>query len=267
MASDDGDARGRRPETPRVVLVHGFTQSGASWRPVAAALSEGCEVVAPDLPGHGTSPPAAGDLFTAARQLADACGRATYVGYSMGGRVCLHLALAAPHLVERLVLVSATAGIEDVEEREARRAADAELADRIEKGGNEALAAFVEEWLAGPLFSDLDEQTADRGARLVNTATGLAGSLRLHGTGSQQPLWERLGSLEMPVVVVAGERDTKFVDLGARLVSAIGANARFVPVPGAGHAACFEQPEGFARLLEAFLEVPVVVTPASYRQD
>ena len=245
-----------RPERPRVVLAHGFTQSGASWRPVAAALSKDYEVVAPDLPGHGASPPATGDLSTAARQLADACGRATYVGYSMGGRICLHLALFMPQHVERLVLVSATAGIEDVDEREARRAADEQLAERIEEGGNEGVAGFIEEWLAGPLFADLDAKAADRASRLSNTATGLAGSLRHHGTGSQEPLWEQLGALEMPVLVVAGGRDAKFVDLGDRLAAAIGPNARFVAVEGAGHAVCFEQPERFALLLEAFLEAP-----------
>ncbi len=235
---------------PAVVLVHGFTQSAASWSRVAGVLSaSGLEVLMPDLPGHGASPPADGDLWAAAEQLGRSCGRAVYVGYSLGGRVCLHLALGRPDLVAGLVLVSTTAGIEDADERDERRACDAALADRIEEGGDDGLPGFLDEWLAQPLFAALGESAADRPARLLNSAGGLAGSLRAHGTGTQLPLWERVHELEMPVTVVAGSEDAKFADLGARLAMAVGANASFVLVPGAGHAAPFEQPEAFARLV------------------
>lgn len=232
--------------------MHGFTQSHASWAPVAEELPAG-ELLLVDLPGHGESPPAQGDLTTAARQLGESCGRASYVGYSLGGRVCLHLALARPDLVERLVLVSTTAGIEDGDARAARQASDEALAARIAAGGDEGLAAFLDEWLAGPLFERLDEKAAGREARLVNSAAGLAGSLRHHGTGTQLPLWERLGELSMPLLVVAGGEDPRFVDAARRIAAAAGPQALFAVVPGAGHAVCFEQPAAFARLLADFL--------------
>lgn len=238
---------------PRVALVHGFTQSGASWASVAAELSAGHEVLLPDLPGHGGSPAATGDLGTAAVQLAAACGRATYVGYSLGGRVCLRLALDRPEFVDRLVLVSTTAGIEDLDAREERMEQDAALAERIEAAGEAGLSAFIDEWLAGPLFAHLPEAAADRPARLVNSAARLAGSLRAHGTGTQLPLWERLSELAMPTVVVAGADDRKFVDLGERLAGAAGTGSLFVLAPGAGHAVPFEQPEAFARLVADFV--------------
>lgn len=242
----------------RVVLVHGFTQSASSWEPVVASIraagGEDLEIVTWTLPGHGGASTlgAACDLPAAAAALGEACGKAMYVGYSMGGRLALQLALDRPELVSRLLLVSATAGIEDLEERAARRLSDEALARRIEAGGDAGLPAFLDEWLAGPLFSDLGDAGAGRAARLVNSASGLASALRALGTGAQLPSWERLGELAVPVLVLAGERDEKFVALGQRLASASGGHGRFVLVPGAGHAACFEQPESFSRLLVAF---------------
>lgn len=256
MALEETESRplacGRVGAGPAVALVHGFTQTGASWARVAERLAGEFEVLTPDLPGHGASPPATGDLYEAARSLGRTCGEAVYVGYSFGGRVCLHLALARPDLVRALVLVSTTAGIDDLDERAARRHADDALAARIEERGDEGLDAFLDEWLAGPLFAHLDEKAADRAARRANRAAGLAGSLRAHGTGAQLPLWERLGEIEVPVLVLAGSEDAKFCDLGRRLAAAVGSGATFVLVPGAGHALAFEEPEGFAQVVADF---------------
>ena len=116
-------------------------------------------------------------------------GRATYVGYSMGGRLALHLAVAQPDLVERLVLVSSTAGIDDEATRDRRRADDERRADELERDG---VDAFLERWLAQPLFANLPADKAQLADRLENTAAGFASSLRLAGTGAQQSLWPQL---------------------------------------------------------------------------
>ncbi|HUZ21006.1 MAG TPA: alpha/beta fold hydrolase [Acidimicrobiales bacterium] len=248
---DGGLAADRAGSGARVVLVHGFTQSARSWRVVAGELEAAHEVVTVDLPGHGGSAHcAARDLDQAARLLGEAGGRATYVGYSMGGRVCLLLALAEPELVEGLVLVGATPGIVDGAERAARRASDEALAGRIEALG---LEGFLDEWLAGPLFAHLTPAQADREARLVNTAAGLAAALRALGTGRQEPCWERLGELAMPVLAVAGEDDAKFAALAERMARAIGPNARAALLAGAGHAVAFERPGAFVGELRRFL--------------
>jgi 2-succinyl-6-hydroxy-2,4-cyclohexadiene-1-carboxylate synthase len=239
---------------PRIVLLHGFTQSSRSWQPLEAVLGTGHELVMPDLPGHGQSPPATGDLAEAAALVAESCGAGSYVGYSFGGRVALHLALARPELVERLVLVGTTAGIEDLYEREERKQADDDLADRLEGVGDEGVAGFLDDWLAGPLFAHLTQEQADLESRLVNSASGLASALRRLGTGTQLPVWEEVGTLEMPVLVVAGQDDAKFVDAGQRLASAIGPNAVFVIAPNCGHAVPFEQPAAFATMTRAFVE-------------
>ena len=203
-----------------------------------------------DAPGHGRSSDLAADLPTGAALLGQVGGKAAYVGYSMGGRLALHLALARPDLVGGLVLIGATAGIEDAAERATRRAADDTLAAELERDG---LDVFLERWLAQPLFASLPTEAADLEDRRRNTAAGLASSLRLAGTGTQAPLWDRLDALTMPVLVLAGERDEKFAAIGRRMADAIGASATFAVVPGAGHACHLEQPDEFLRVLRGWL--------------
>jgi 2-succinyl-6-hydroxy-2,4-cyclohexadiene-1-carboxylate synthase len=237
----------------RVILVHGFTQSSRSWASIAENLEVDHQVVVPDLPGHGSSPLASGDLGHAADQVAESCGQGTYVGYSLGGRVCLHVALRRPILVERLLLVGTTAGLEDLKERSQRQAEDDASARRLLEGGDAGLPAFLDDWLSGPLFAHLNEREADLPSRLVNRAEGLASSLTHHGLGTQLPLWAQARAIDMPVIVAAGERDAKFSALGERLAAAIGANALFLLVHGSGHAVPFEQPEAFSELVRSFV--------------
>jgi 2-succinyl-6-hydroxy-2,4-cyclohexadiene-1-carboxylate synthase len=244
----------------RLVLLHGFTQTARSWAPVTRALDDRYEVVGVDAPGHGASGDVRADLVHGAQLVAQVGRRGTYVGYSMGGRLALHVALNHGALVDRLVLVSATGGIDDATERAARRAADHELADSIERDGVET---FLDRWLAQPMFASLPADETSRADRLRNSAAGLASSLRLAGTGTQQPLWSRLGELTMPVLVLAGEHDAKFRAAGERLASTIGANATYVVIGDAGHAAHLEQPERFVELLTNWLSA----TEASSRRN
>jgi 2-succinyl-6-hydroxy-2,4-cyclohexadiene-1-carboxylate synthase len=227
---------------PLVVALHGFTQTANSWRTIAAKLASSNELIALDMPGHGDSAEVRTDLTGTADLIARQAGRGTYVGYSMGGRVGLHLALAHPQFVERLVLIGATGGIDDDTERDERRRADEALADSIERDG---VPAFLDRWLAQPLFARLPANAADRADRERNTAAGLASSLRLIGTGTQAPLWHRLHNLTMPVLVVAGQHDQKFTELGQRLVDCIGSHATLAIIDGAGHAVHLEQPDAF----------------------
>jgi 2-succinyl-6-hydroxy-2,4-cyclohexadiene-1-carboxylate synthase len=228
-----------------VILVHGFTQTGASWAPVAPSLSAaGFDVHTPDVP-------VAPDLGAAATTLGRKCGAGTWMGYSMGGRIALHVALRSPPLVRALVLVGATAGIEDPVDRAARREHDEGQARMVERLG---VGPFLDRWLAQPLFADLDPAVSGREARLTNSPATLAAHLRDLGTGTQEPLWSRLGELQMPVLVVAGQRDAKFVALGERLVEHIGGNASLELVRDAGHACHLERPDAFVATVLPFLE-------------
>ncbi len=229
----------------RLVLVHGFTQTARSWDDVRALLGNGLESIALDAPGHGSAPLTA-TLWAAAEQLVASGGAGTYVGYSMGARLVLHAALAFPESVERLVLLGATPGIRDGRERASRRAGDDELAESILRDG---VPAFVDRWLAGPLFAGLPPQASQREERLRNTPDGLTGSLRTCGTGTQDDLWPRLNELRMPVLVMAGALDTKFATIAEEMAGRIGANATLGLIPAAGHAAHLEQPHDFVRRL------------------
>lgn len=236
---------------PRLVLVHGFAQTQACWGPVASDLARDHEVVRVDAPGHGGSAGVRADLAATAELLAEVGGPATYVGYSMGGRMALHVALSRPEVVQGLVLIGATAGIDDPVERAARQVADDALAVAIETDGVEA---FLDRWLALPLFAGLDETTRFRAERATNAPEGLAASLRLAGTGAQEPLWDRLGSIAAPTLVLAGEHDEKFAALGRRLADGIGPNATFATVPGAGHSAHLEAPDAFLGIVRPCLD-------------
>jgi 2-succinyl-6-hydroxy-2,4-cyclohexadiene-1-carboxylate synthase len=246
-----------------LLLLHGFTGSGALWAPHAAALAERFRVIAPDLLGHGDSdappdparhamPRTIGDLAA----LLDALGvaRCALLGYSLGGRVALALAAEHPQRVTALILEGASPGIADAEDRAARRAADAHLARRLEDDG---LAAFVDAWMAQPLFATqaalpAAARTAARAARLRNSVVGLAACLRGLGTGSQPSYWQRLHELTMPVLLLAGERDAKFRALAGAMAERI-PTATLRIVPGAGHTTHLENPAAFQQLVRAFL--------------
>lgn len=235
---------------PPIVLVHGFTQTRRCWGPAAEELALDHEVIRVDAPGHGRSSDVRAGLLDGGRLLAAQGGHATYLGYSMGARFCLHVALTDPALVAGLVLIGGTAGIEDPDERAARRAQDLRTADRIT---SEGLEAFLDWWLAQPLFAGLSADAAFGAERLENTPDGLRSSLEQAGTGAQDPAWRQLGGLDMPVLVIAGERDSKFATLGERMAREIGSNATLALVPGAGHAAHLEQPVAFLAALRPWL--------------
>jgi 2-succinyl-6-hydroxy-2,4-cyclohexadiene-1-carboxylate synthase len=247
-------------DSPRLVLVHGFTQTLAAWGPVAERLATRREVVRVDLPGHGRSGKVRVGFAEAAALVGEAGGAGVYCGYSLGGRLCLRLALDRPDLVSGLVLVGASPGIADPGARAERRAADEALAGRVERDG---VAAFLDRWLAGPLFATLPAEAAGRADRLANTAEGLAYALRRLGSGAQEPLWHRLGGLRPPALLVAGDRDAKFAAVAGQMAAAIGRQARVALVKGAGHAVPLERPAELAALVEEFLDATVPGRPAT----
>jgi len=262
-ATDGADVRtvlhaGRTGAGPALVLAHGFTQTHRLWGGLDTLLADARAVTAVDLPGHGGSSGVRTDLAAGAALLGDAGGRADYLGYSMGARYCLHLALDRPDLVRRLVLVSGTAGIDDADERAARRRADEALAERLDPVGGgvpeDTVAEFVHRWVANPLFGDVPASANAVAERCTNTAAGLASSLRTSGTGTQTPLWERLSGLTVPVLVVTGARDAKFTALGRRLVAALGGPATQVVVDDADHAPHLQHPDEVAAAVRSFLD-------------
>lgn len=218
-----------------------------------AELAERYRPIAPDIRGHGEA--AARVPVSLEAVIADVAAvaphRFTLAGYSMGGRLALHAALALPERVERLVLIGASPGIEDSGERRARVEADERLALAIEASTIEAVA---ERWATStPVLAGQPEDVreAARRDRLRNTPAGLARALRGLGTGALPPLWGRLHELTGPVALVVGERDTKFRQIAASMASHMPAPAVDIHiVAGVGHAVHLEAPAQVARILE-----------------
>lgn len=236
----------------RLVLLHGFTQAASAMDDLASRirdLTADIEPVCVDLAGHGSRSDEALDLVTGADALAETHGPAIWLGYSLGGRQALHLAVHRPEVVLGLVLISSTAGIDDDVERQRRREDDERLAARIESIG---LDAFLDEWLAGPLFADFADPPDVAAARRSNTPAGLAMSLRLAGTGAQESLWGSLPQITVPALVLTGERDTKFTEIGRRLVEGI-SGAVGATVANAGHSLHLERPDRAASLITDWL--------------
>ena len=235
-----------------VVLVHGFTQSAATWNDIAARISDTSHVVLVDLPGHGENSDSTASLPEAGELVLKAGGHGAYVGYSLGSRVLLHAALQHPEQISKLVLCGVNPGIVDIAERAQRQNDDDVLASHIEDIGVER---FITEWLATPLFARLTATNDDRASRTVNTASGLANSLRTMGIGTQADLWHELKKLTMPVLIITGADDKKFTEIGARMTDIIGSHATHVIVPNCGHSVPLEQPTIFAELVRAFIAV------------
>jgi 2-succinyl-6-hydroxy-2,4-cyclohexadiene-1-carboxylate synthase len=245
-----------------VTLLHGFTQSARSWREVVSLMPDGWKWILPDLRGHGATSVRLGaphtmDACTAdLEMLWDSLGiaRTHLVGYSMGGRLALHVAAARPERILSLLTIGAHAGL-DEEAREGRRQGDEALAQRIETDG---LEAFVNYWSSLPLFEGLERRGPSflaqvRAARMDNHVAGLAESLRGMGAGAMRPVWHELNRVKVPSTFVAGRLDHGYAASARRLAASV-PNGRVVLVQRAGHTVHQERPEAFSRLLLAHLD-------------
>ena len=247
------------PNHPTLCFLHGFMGQGGDWASVVSALDREAFSLTIDLPGHGASLYGPDHLYCmegATQALADVLDdagvdRCTLVGSSMGGRVALYFALFHPDRVHRLVLESASPGIDGVEARAERRALDARRAERI-RGD---LDAFLRDWYRQPLFAslarhDLIEEMVGR--RRTNDSEELARALRGLSPGRQPSLWPHLGDLSVPTLVLTGALDDKYADITAEAAARM-PGARRVLVPEAGHNVHAERPQAFLSRLVHFL--------------
>jgi 2-succinyl-6-hydroxy-2,4-cyclohexadiene-1-carboxylate synthase len=252
---------------PVLVLLHGFADDSRTWEPLHEAVGDGRRLLAIDLLGHGGSDAPPPERHAVEQQATDIawligglCDQAVDVlGYSFGARVALWLAALSPTTVRRLVLESPSPGIPDAAARTARVAADERWVRLLETGD---LAAFHETWEAQPIFASRAELSAEgreaiRARHLAASPRGLAASLRGAGQGVMTPLHERLPSIEVPTLVVAGALDPVGSDRARDVARCLPAG-RLALIPDAGHAPHLERPEAFAGLVtEALSHVPI----------
>jgi 2-succinyl-6-hydroxy-2,4-cyclohexadiene-1-carboxylate synthase len=237
--------------------LHGFTGSPDNW----AFLGDSpTHFSAPALLGHAgaidtdsvTTFEGEVDRLT---QLAPPGDGLHVVGYSLGARLALGMAIRHPERVERLTLISGHPGLANEDERRARRLADSAWVELLLSRGVEA---FVDAWEAQPLWatqagvSDAARRRR-RATRLSHEARGLARSLRVTGLGDMPSYWGKLAQLGMPVSVLAGELDIKFSQIARSLVDALRYPTLEI-VPGSGHDLLLERPEVVARVIRGGFE-------------
>jgi len=246
---------------PVLLLVHGFAGSSHTWDAVLPLLEPHFQLVLLDLPGHGTA------AFQPDISLLELCEAVSKIlvhgipeprfvcGYSMGGRIALHVALHWPNAMNKLAVIGASPGIESIEERAARHQSDQALAAQIRANGIEW---FENYWSNLPLFAtqkELPPEVQDwlKRERLGNRPEGLAVALENWGTGMQEWLLPRLAEIHCPTLLISGARDEKFCNLSRQIAEVIPAS-RHVEIPASGHAAHIEQPEAVAHELISFFQ-------------
>ena len=229
----------------RVRLVPGFTHTARSWEAVERALPRDWDIQTIEVP-DGL------DFVATADTIAHRGGRGVWVGYSMGARLCARLALDNPALVDALALVSGSPGIRSAAEREARVAEDERRAQDLERDG---VDVFLERWLDQRLFESLPREAAMLDERKRgSTVRRLSHQLRALGQGAQEPLWDRLSELTMPVLLVAGSYDRAYSAVARQMADAIGPGAQVVIMERAGHAVHLEQPQALAHELVSWAD-------------
>lgn len=224
---------------PEVVFLPGFMQHAGTWSPIAAAVGERYPVRLHEF-----------ESWTFEERVAEITGNDIVVGYSMGGRLALHAALHSA--LAGLVVIGASAGIEDAGERRRRRKADEELADWIEAHSSDEVVA---RWERNPVFASQSPElvAAQRPGRLAHSPADLARLLRSAGQGALDPIWDRLGALDMPVLALAGEHDLAYRAASERIAALVPSGSSGV-IPGAGHAAHLEAPDAVAEAILGFLD-------------
>jgi len=248
------------------MYLHGFLGSGEDWRDTVSFIEEDSARTQSnhlliDLPGHGKSVGLPDDCYTmsgGAKLTIDLLDRlrierCSIVGYSMGGRLALYLAMNHPERFDRFVLESTSPGLRTKTEREERVVHDGQLAQRL---GSMELREFISEWYDQPLFASIDKRCESFGdmvtRRLKENPHELSRSLRSMGTGVQPSSWGQLDSIEAPMLFLAGEKDRKFSSL-AEQMGDLCPGGRTAIIPGAGHNVHFERPVEFAEKVTRFL--------------
>ncbi|MEN8238470.1 MAG: alpha/beta fold hydrolase [Actinomycetota bacterium] len=241
---------------PPLVALHGFTLTGEQFASAASIL--GRTIIAPDLPGHGRSVDASTGLADVidlvASIVASVESPVPVIGYSQGARLALMTALDQPVGISALVLISANAGIEDSYERTARTQSDAEMASRLT---TMTIDEFLDAWTSTGLTSTTHlsarERDADMAIRRQNSPHGLARASRGYGQGAQPSLWQRLGELPMPVLVMSGSQDEKYSTIAERMANAI-PDAERVTIDHAGHNPLLDAPAEAYGAVSGFLD-------------
>ncbi|QZZ02859.1 2-succinyl-6-hydroxy-2,4-cyclohexadiene-1-carboxylate synthase [Staphylococcus arlettae] len=245
-----------------IILLHGFISDHSSFDDHIDTLNQHANVLTIDLPGHGDDISAndvTWDFDFIAQQLDEVIRLyASYNiylhGYSMGGRVALYYALYGNMALTGLILESTSPGIATDSECEERQNVDNARAKVLEIAG---LEIFVNDWEKLPLFYTQYElekpiRKRIRNMRMNQDPYKLAKALRDYGSGYMPSLWSEITHIDIPVAILAGALDQKFVAIGNKMTNLI-PRSKFYEVPHVGHTIHVEDASEFDKIVVGFL--------------
>lgn len=247
---------------PPLVLLHGFTGAPRSFHPLARSLHRHGHrgiVLAISLPGHHPQLPvrpgfaanidhmASILLYQIGARGASACH---LLGYSLGARTALGLAVRHPELVSELTLIGVHPGLADADQRTRRKRADDQLATMLR---TRDIEAFVDHWQDRPIFASQSRLPSDvraqqRRVRLAHDPQALADSLTHMGLGAMPDYRADFAQLAAPVTLITGAEDAKFTHLAQQLVDMRPGTAVH-SLAGCGHNPVLETPDQLAEVL------------------
>jgi 2-succinyl-6-hydroxy-2,4-cyclohexadiene-1-carboxylate synthase len=251
------------PSQPPLLFLHGFLGDCTDFAIAISDLSQAFYCIAIDLPGHGKTEVLGNDesySMTSTVQgliqfhqhlIQHPCG---LIGYSMGGRLGLYLALYFPKYFTKIILESASPGLKTEAEKAVRRQYEDQLIQDLTQS---SFTQFLEQWYCQPLFSTLRNHPgfpAMFARRLHNNPFELAKSVQLLGTGHQPSLWEKLSDNQLPLLLLVGELDDKFVAINQEMVQR-SPTTELAIVEGCGHTIHLEDVSTFCRLVSDFLNL------------
>lgn len=252
------------PLRPVIVLLHGFMGSIADWQQMLSEFSTDYYCLAIDLPGHGQTRVTGDKSFytmpKCARGIIDLLdelelNRANLLGYSMGGRLALYLAVHYPERWSRLIIESASPGLPNASEKKERWQEDLKRAVVLEQGD---MRQFVKTWYEQPIFASLQHhpQFAQlQRRRSQNDPFEIARSLQGLSAGKQESLWNKLNETPFPIMMLVGEYDPKYKKIGTEMKQRCPALELRV-VENCGHLIHFENPQLYAQYVRQFLQAP-----------
>ena len=240
------------------MLLHGFLGSGRVFEELIPQLSSFCNPITVDLLGHGETEGAELHYrFSTREQVADIAKLIReqltippvfLYGYSMGARLALQLALHHPELFQGLIMESGTFGIEGETERMARQSLDASRADSIMGTFN----GFLQDWENMPLFTTARSTEKYSAIQHAQNPTWMANSLLGFGSGTMPCMRKHLNEITLPVQLLAGKLDSKFIRINQTMNREI-PNCTLNIVPESGHRVHLDQPLKLIEILNTFI--------------
>ena len=244
---------------PRILFLHGFMGSLQDWDSIINRLQNNYYCLAIDLPGHGRTrnPETRYSFAEAGASLIDLLKDINFspfsiLGYSLGGRLALYIALRYPGLVSKVILESASPGLKSSRQRTIRKLQDETLAIKLV---NSDFNQFLQEWYDQPLFNSLRQHRDFKKLlkeRKMSNPEELAVSLTALSTGKQPSLWDLLSENKIAILLLAGELDLKFRGI-ARQMSRQCPTCKTKIIKNAGHNIHFEDPDEFTNICIEFL--------------